>query len=154
MKSVAHILKSKADAGVHSIAPTASVYDALKLMAEKNIGALLVMEGADIVGIVTERDYARKIALLGQTPHFTQALKDLTVRRMRCQPTLIQIPELGIRLVGKLQPLVRSKNRNGNGQTMQRFFMRVDMLLKQPLRLIDICHINRKRSDAVAHWYR
>jgi CBS domain-containing protein len=72
MKSVANILKSKADHGVYTIAPTATVFDALKLMADKNIGSLLVMEGKEIVGIVTERDYARKIVLLGraspQTP--------------------------------------------------------------------------------------
>jgi CBS domain-containing protein len=63
MKSVAHILKSKPDTAVQAIAPTASVLEALKLMASKNIGALLVMEGAQIVGIFTERDYARKIEL-------------------------------------------------------------------------------------------
>ena len=67
MKSVAHILKSKPDATVQSIAPTASVLEALKLMASKNIGALLVMEGPQIVGIFTERDYARKIALKGRS---------------------------------------------------------------------------------------
>lgn len=86
MKSVAHILKSKADAGVHSIAPTASVYDALKLMAEKNIGALLVMEGADIVGIVTERDYARKIALLGRSSPQTRVSEVMTVAVMFVDP--------------------------------------------------------------------
>jgi CBS domain-containing protein len=61
MKSVAHILKVKADQTVYTIAPTASVFDAVKLMAEKNIGALVVMEGEKIAGIITERDYARKI---------------------------------------------------------------------------------------------
>ena len=86
MKSVAHILKSKADAGVHSIAPTASVYDALKLMAEKNIGALLVMEGANIVGIVTERDYARKIALLGRSSPQTRVSEVMTVAVMFVDP--------------------------------------------------------------------
>ena len=67
MKSVADILNSKADADVYSINPSATVFDALKLMADKNIGSLLVMEGALIVGIITERDYARKIALKGRT---------------------------------------------------------------------------------------
>ncbi len=66
MKSVAYILKTKTDSGIYSIAPSVSVFDALKLMADKNIGSLLVMEGAAIVGIITERDYARKIALLGR----------------------------------------------------------------------------------------
>lgn len=70
MKFVANILKSKADSRVYSISPSASVFDALTLMAEKNIGSLLVMDGAEIVGIVTERDYARKVVLMGRaSPH-------------------------------------------------------------------------------------
>jgi CBS domain-containing protein len=74
MKSVAHILKSKADQTVYAIAPTASVFDAVKLMAEKNIGALVVMEGEKIVGIVTERDYARKIVLMARSSKDTSAM--------------------------------------------------------------------------------
>ena len=53
MTTVAEILKTKADAAVHSIAPTESVFDALKQMADKHIGALLVMEAGAIVGIIT-----------------------------------------------------------------------------------------------------
>ena len=71
MTAVADILKSKPEATVHAIAPTASVFEALQRMAEKGIGALLVMEGDAIVGILTERDYARKIALLGRTSALT-----------------------------------------------------------------------------------
>lgn len=67
MKSAAYILKSKADASIYSIAPTATVFDALKLMADKNIGSLLVIENGTIVGIFTERHYARKIVLMGRT---------------------------------------------------------------------------------------
>src|SRR3977135_2324255 len=67
MKSVAHILKSKADPTVYTIAPTASVFDALKLMAEKSIGALVVTEGEQVVGIITERDYARKVILMARS---------------------------------------------------------------------------------------
>ena len=67
MKSVAHILKSKTDQTVYTIAPTASVFDAVKLMAEKNIGALVVMQDEKIVGIITERDYARKIVLMARS---------------------------------------------------------------------------------------
>ena len=65
MTAVADILKSKAEAVVHSIEPTASVFEALQRMADKRIGALLVMEGEEIVGIVTERDYARKNCSFG-----------------------------------------------------------------------------------------
>src|SRR3990167_6690982 len=67
MTVVAEILKSKPDGAVHRIAPTDTVYEGLRLMADKAIGAWLVMEGHAIVVIVTERDYARKIALMGRT---------------------------------------------------------------------------------------
>jgi CBS domain-containing protein len=67
MKTVAEILKAKGDSTVFSIGPSASVFDAVKLMAEKNVGALLVMEGTRIVGVVTERDYARKVVLLARS---------------------------------------------------------------------------------------
>jgi len=49
-----------------SISPDATVYDAIALMAEKNIGALLVMENEKLVGIVSERDYSRKVMLRGK----------------------------------------------------------------------------------------
>lgn len=79
MTAVADILKSKATSAVYSIAPTDSVLDALRLMADKGIGALLVMEGSEIAGIVTERDYARKIALLGRTSGAT-LVRDVMTR--------------------------------------------------------------------------
>ena len=63
MQSVADILKAKPDHAIYTVAPTATVYDALKLMSEKRVGALVVMEGEQVVGIVTERDYAQKMAL-------------------------------------------------------------------------------------------
>ena len=72
MKSAAHILKSKSDQTVYTIAPTASVFDAVKLMAEKNIASLLVLEGEKIVGIITERDYARKIVLMARSSKETR----------------------------------------------------------------------------------
>ncbi|MES2106103.1 MAG: CBS domain-containing protein [Pseudomonadota bacterium] len=65
MQTVAHILHSKSNQSVCRIAPTATVLDALKLLAEKGIGALLVMEGEQIAGIVSERDYTRKVELMG-----------------------------------------------------------------------------------------
>jgi CBS domain-containing protein len=55
-----------------TIAPEATVYDAIKLMAEHNIGALLVMSGGKLTGIFTERDYTRKIALHGKNSRQTQ----------------------------------------------------------------------------------
>lgn len=67
MKTVVQLLKSKA-AGVVAIKPDASVTDAVKLLADKNIGALLVLDNAHLVGIVSERDLARKVALAGKSP--------------------------------------------------------------------------------------
>ena len=87
MTVVAEILKSKPDGAVHSIAPSASVLDALKSMAELRIGALLVMEGQTIVGILTERDYARKIALMGRTSLTTLVSDVMTTAVMYVQPT-------------------------------------------------------------------
>jgi CBS domain-containing protein len=81
MTAVADILKSKASSAVHTIAPTDSVLDALRRMADKGIGALLVMENDAIVGIVTERDYARKIALLGRTSAAT-LVRDVMTREV------------------------------------------------------------------------
>lgn len=83
MTAVAKILQSKPDATVHTIAPTASVFDALKRMADQGIGALLVTEGQTIVGIVTERDYARKIVLMGRTSS-TTLVQDVMTRAVKC----------------------------------------------------------------------
>ena len=78
MKKVAQIVRSKSDPTVHTVAPTASMFDALKLMAEKNIGALLIMEGETIVGMLSERDYARKIMLIGKSSKETPARDVMT----------------------------------------------------------------------------
>ena len=53
MKTAANLLKSKAHQSVHTITPEASVFDAIKLMADKNIGALVVMEAEQVAGIIT-----------------------------------------------------------------------------------------------------
>ncbi|MBT9512050.1 MAG: CBS domain-containing protein [Acidovorax sp.] len=96
MTVVAKILQSKPDATVHTIAPTALVFDALKLMADKGIGALLVTEGEAIAGIFTERDYARKIALMGRTSSVTQVRDVMTsaVRFVRPDQTSEQCMQI------------------------------------------------------------
>lgn len=86
MTVVAKILQSKPDTTVHTIGPATSVFDALKLMADKGIGALIVTEGADIVGIFTERDYARKIALMGRTSSVTQVRDVMTTAVLFVRP--------------------------------------------------------------------
>ncbi|AIN60906.1 MULTISPECIES: CBS domain-containing protein [Pseudomonas] len=68
MKNVEQILKAKSQhQTVYTISPDDSVLDALKLLAEKNVGALPVMENDQVVGIVSERDYARKLVLKGRS---------------------------------------------------------------------------------------
>ena len=96
MTAVSKILQSKPDSTVHTIAPTATVLDALRLMADKGIGALVVTEGDAIVGIFTERDYARKIALLGRTSADTLARDVMTtsVRFVRPEHTSEQCMQI------------------------------------------------------------
>ncbi|WP_455921077.1 CBS domain-containing protein [Pseudomonas putida] len=69
MKTVAELLKLKAQHNqqVHTIGPDQMVVEALRLMAEKNVGALPVVQDGAVVGIVSERDYARKVVLLGRS---------------------------------------------------------------------------------------
>lgn len=75
MKRVRHLLDAKGR-NVLSIAPDASVLDAVRLMAEKSVGALVVLDGDALVGIVTERDYARKVILKGRSSR-TTAVQDI-----------------------------------------------------------------------------
>ena len=66
MNYVRDILKAK-DGKIQAISPKATVYEALEKMSEKEVGALVVMQNKKVVGIFSERDYARKIILLGKT---------------------------------------------------------------------------------------
>ncbi|WP_298004725.1 MULTISPECIES: CBS domain-containing protein [Anaerolinea] len=66
IQTVRHILEVKGT-DVWSIGPNATVFDALRMMADKDVGALLVMEDDKVVGIISERDYARKIILHGKS---------------------------------------------------------------------------------------
>lgn len=86
MSTVAQILQSKSDRAVHTIAPAASVYDAVRRMAEKNIGALVVLEGERIAGLVTERDYARKIALMDRSSRDTPVRDIMTSQVLYVRP--------------------------------------------------------------------
>lgn len=76
MKKVKDILSDKIDAETYSIAPDATVWDAIKLMSDKGVGALLVTEGDRLVGIISERDYMRKVALMGRASQ-TTAVRDI-----------------------------------------------------------------------------
>jgi CBS domain-containing protein len=77
MKLVKQVLEAKGR-DVLSISPDASVLDAVKLMAEKGIGALTVMDGSTLTGVITERDYARKIILKGRSSDSTTVREVMT----------------------------------------------------------------------------
>ena len=78
MTTVAEILKSKSGAQVYSVAPADTILSALKLMSDKGIGAVMVMKGDAIEGIFTERDYARKVVLLGRSSGDTPVSEVMT----------------------------------------------------------------------------
>lgn len=86
MKTVKEVLKEKGH-HIWSIGPDASVYEAVKLMAEKEIGALVVMEEGRPVGLISERDYARKLVLEGRASRDTPVRDVMTTRVMAVRPT-------------------------------------------------------------------
>ena len=121
MKTVHQILETKGYE-VWSIAPDASVFDAINLMADKSVGALLVLDDGDLVGIISERDYARKVILRGRsskdtpvseimirnvittTPEKTaeHCLALMTAKRIRHLPVLVDDQLVGIVSIGDL----------------------------------------------------
>ena len=89
MKQISDLLKEKGR-HVWSLSPDATVYDAIEQMAEKGCGALLVMEGERLVGIVSERDYARKVILKGK------ASRETLVREIMSSPVVCVRPDLSV----------------------------------------------------------
>ena len=85
MQTVQDILQVKGHAA-WSIGPQATVYDALQLMADKNVGALLVLENGRLAGIFSERDYARKIILKGKSSRETAVREIMTERVISVHP--------------------------------------------------------------------
>jgi CBS domain-containing protein len=85
MTTVRDILRTKGT-NVWCVAPDDTVYDALTFMAEKNIGAVLVMDGGHLAGILSERDYARKVDLLGKTAKDTPVRAIMTERVVCVRP--------------------------------------------------------------------
>ena len=85
MKIVKHILKEKGQR-FWSVAPDTLVIDALKLMAEKEVGALLVLDGGKLIGIMSERDYARKVILKGKSSLDTPVREIMTSKLFFIRP--------------------------------------------------------------------
>ncbi len=78
MKKVAEILREKSNPAVVTVAPDSSVYDAIRTMAERGIGAVVVLDGETVLGMLTERDYARKIVLQDRSSRTTKVRDIMT----------------------------------------------------------------------------
>jgi CBS domain-containing protein len=85
MHTVKELLREKGNQ-VWTIAPRATVYEALELMAEKNIGSLVVVERGDVAGVFTERDYARKVILKGRSSKTTNVAELMTTDVLYVSP--------------------------------------------------------------------
>jgi CBS domain-containing protein len=85
MQTIRQILEDKGYE-VFSIGPGASVYSAIELMAENGIGALMVMEGNKAVGLISERDYARKVILKGRSSKDTEVREIMTTHVVCARP--------------------------------------------------------------------
>lgn len=121
MRSVRQVLQAKTPE-IHSIGPDAPVLDAIRTMAEHGIGALLVMEGGRLVGLISERDYARKIVLQGRSSRDTpvravmseqvvtvdpfdtvdDCMRTVTERRVRHLPVVQDGQVVGVVSIGDL----------------------------------------------------
>ena len=121
MKTISQLLQGKSR-DLCTIGPDARVIDALRLMAEKNIGALPVVEDGELVGIVSERDYARKVVLKGKSSNDTpvreimtegvicvkpastveECMAVMTEKRIRHLPVMENAKLLGILSIGDL----------------------------------------------------
>jgi CBS domain-containing protein len=131
MKTVRELLEGKGDR-VWSIAPDKTVYDALSLMAERGIGAVLVVDGERLVGILSERDYARQVILKGKASKDTpvrdimttsvisvaleQTIDDcmeiMTNSRIRHLPVVVETRLVGILSIGDVVKAVISEKQS------------------------------------------
>lgn len=122
MLTVAHILQSKNEHSIYTISPEATVLEAISLMADKGIGALVVTEASQVIGIISERDYARKIALMERSSYNTlvsdimtskvltvssktsveDCLKLMTDRHLRHLPVIEHAKLIGLVSIGDL----------------------------------------------------
>ena len=86
MATVAQLLGRKPK-GIFSVAPDAPVLEAIRAMAEHGVGALLVMQGTKLAGIISERDYARKVILMGRSSNDTPVSQIMTAQVITVEPS-------------------------------------------------------------------
>lgn len=138
MQTVRQLLGSKSPE-IHAVRPESAVIDAIRLMAQKGIGAVLVMNGPKLVGILSERDYARKIVLMDRSSATTpvqeimtaevvtvaptvsveQCLELVTQRRIRHLPVLEGREVVGVISIGDLVKSVIEQQRRELGQLQE-----------------------------------
>lgn len=99
VKTVRTILDTKGT-NVWSVAPEIPVYEALEIMAKKNIGAVVVLEGEDLVGIMSERDYARKVTIKGKSAREIK-VSEIMTKQVICVEPSQPIEECMALMVGK-----------------------------------------------------
>jgi CBS domain-containing protein len=134
--TISAVLQHKAQGNIWSIPPGATVYEAISLMAEKNVGALPVMEGDKLVGVISERDYTRKVVLKGKsskdtavseilsaevftaTPAYTveECMRMMTEKRIRHLPIVEGGRVIGIVSIGDLVNWVISAQQSALSQ--------------------------------------
>ena len=105
MPTVADILSKRDARSLASLSPTATVRDALQLMADRNIGSVLIMQGEALLGIFTERDYARKLALQGLSSAETMLVNVMTARLYVVSPRQTVQECMGIMTQAKIRHL-------------------------------------------------
>ncbi|MFV0679003.1 CBS domain-containing protein [Ottowia sp.] len=105
MTTVANILSARPNIKLAALPPTATVRDALQLMAEREVGSVLLMQDDTLLGIFTERDYARKLALKGLSSIDTLLVDVMTSRLYVVSPKQTVQECLGIMTQGKLRHL-------------------------------------------------
>ena len=87
MTTAAQILSGKSNRATFSTTPTTSVFDAVAQMAEQNVGALVVKDGEAVVGLISERDYARKVVLMARSSRETQVREIMSSPVVSVRPT-------------------------------------------------------------------
>lgn len=104
MRTVRHILRDKGN-NIWSISPDSLVFDALKVMADRNVGALLVMDGNQLVGVFSERDYARKVVLKGKSSLETTVGEIMTTDVISVNPGQSVVDCMALMTSGRIRHL-------------------------------------------------